>query len=1685
MAEFQFNIKTILETVLKKPDIAPFVKALQEISDIIGTTSKKSTEEFLKSFKGVYVGLEKVFRELTPEGAIGKQRYTFALSPEKLASFGIAQEQVVKLLQTLKIIPKGVEDIDKALEHTLVTLSGENDVLKQINFTYVVGDSILAKQTLDLEKLAKAVVKVSNEERKRLFIIEQLNLLHKVFPEAFEKAGIKIKEINKANLVQLENYRETISLKIKELEITDRTKTEYVKLLNTVSKYPEIFEKYKKQISEFPELSKRHQTELKNEISQAIEKLKLAQKHEAEERKRELLLKKINTLYASPEFIEYIKKHKEAYYAKSKIQKLSLDELQTYYEHLKVLEDRFKREERIDRLTNERKVLISKINSELEKQGKSLEDYGLKEKDLASYKNYQLKTFLEHLRTEEKSKSSLIISDIKRKEIIQSINDLVKITGAEGEALLKQAGDLNSKKLWELSVLQHELQIISKRQKTQEQEKQEQTERLNLISKINSYEQINSELYAKLVGRAENLNNLKTQELRLILSQLQTSERVSVGTEQRNRLLSQALGLLNHIFLIEEQDEEMQKLRSMLQERLNGMTYEQLKTELRRLDLISQIYKYGQNYSFLQQAILETTGIDIKNRKQLLDLSLENALAVKKQVELQVQSYTATYRNRLEMDRVVRSIRAWLATLTMTMSFAIRDAIRYSIELQKLRAVYNMTNKDAIFYLSIAEAVNIRADELVKSIGNFYQKLITAGQGTSLVAARVREALEKVGLSGIKLGEVAFDASMSLDTLREVWKQLPDAQSKAYVGQMLLGGEFEKMIPLLEMSDKDYNKIRATIGDVGDAFKYATGPLIAISVQFTILRLKIRSLAAEIATQIGPSIEEVLKMFGRMAELGSFLLGSMPRVVTIFTSFVGIAGLLGLGIMEVWVHLGNVMQRIRMIAHEGSVAAKLLNRLILGLSGLISSLLTQLGLAMKTIILTTARFLHLGQNIISVLSKGPTALYTTIAIAVIAGLALLNKWLQSARKVEEESRKLLRTESAINQERFRRLDTLAKEGYLTETQRQKLEEMKKHERELRAEIEKTEKSHNIISRTKRLRDLNNQYRELAISVKNFETNVMKSAFTLSKFTDVGELFNEIASSGTYTFRQKMELIGDIYKQQMEIFSGDAEAMSELTKKYQETQDKIREEGRKTIQEWASKKHELQLPEIDTSTYIGRIKEAEKENEFTLKNIEESYANEKEFIIKDRRNMLVGLKILYGQLKEAQKQYNDKYYELVREKKRKTEIEANEELKKLNEERIKLESEYRKRLAAYQNSYKDELQLDKNYIDAKEAIQLDRQKKIKKIMEEIEKETLNIEREQTKERLNVLKESLQASFDIIAKVNPDPAVIRDFTDKISDFYLKMAEIEYNEWIKAQKLTDELINQVSPEDREKLIALREAKRTEILSKAYQEIISEITKFSSSVIQSEKLTTNERLTAYEQTIKVLDKLKSKYPELASKIEVESNRLKLEALEWIKETKFKPYLDVWLEDFKKWAIRTGDIFNYVRANIIEKFKSEFEKLFETLAEKPGDFFKEFTEIIKRMTLTKLLIEPAKSYYNYLVEMFEKQGMPIEEAMIKATRVTFQQVLPMIPEAYAEVGKAIGSVLQPVPLPAGVRPFEFGKVYPSGLKEFPKFENLINNIEQNFSFQGITSTELINWLKTQLPDLITNTLTQLGRGVK
>jgi hypothetical protein len=441
--------------------------------------------------------------------------------------------------------------------------------------------------------------------------------------------------------------------------------------------------------------------------------------------------------------------------------------------------------------------------------------------------------------------------------------------------------------------------------------------------------------------------------------------------------------------------------------------------------------------------------------------------------------------------------------------------------------------------------------------------------------------------------------------------------------------------------------------------------------------------------------------------------------------------------------------------------------------------------------------------------------------------------------------------------------------------------------------------------------------------------------------------------------------------------------------------------------------------------------------------------------------------------------------LIADKNRKEEIDKDETLKRLDAERNAIASEYRKRLAAYNASFKDELELDRNYTNAKEAIILDRQKKIKKVIEEVEKEILNIEKEKTKERLNVLKESLQSSFDIIAKVNPDPAVIRDFTNRISDFYLKMAEIEYNEWVEAQKLTDDLINKVSPEQREKLIAFREAKRSEILSKAYQEIIGAITKFSNSVIQSERLTTAERIAAYKETLKILDEYKSKYPELAFVFKSESQKLKAEATEWIKGIRFKTFLDVWIEDLKKWAERTGDIFNYVRANILEKFKSEFEKLFETLAEKPGDFFKEFVDVIKRMTLTKLLIEPAKSYYNYLVEQFTKQGIPIEEAMVKATQATFQQVLPMIPQAYAEVSKALTSAFQPVPLPAGIPQFSLGEIYQAKLTELPKFENQINNINQNFSFQGITSTELINWLKTQLPNLITETLIQLGRGAK
>ncbi len=218
----------------------------------------------------------------------------------------------------------------------------------------------------------------------------------------------------------------------------------------------------------------------------------------------------------------------------------------------------------------------------------------------------------------------------------------------------------------------------------------------------------------------------------------------------------------------------------------------------------------------------------------------------------------------------------------------IRDSVMFNLELIKMSKGLNVPLQDIGRLAYIADATGVPVEELTKGIGNYFQSLLRAGQGTSMIAARVREALDMVGISSLKLGEeTGMSTVQMLGKMRNAFQAMKNPQDKAYIGQMIFGQAYEQFLPLLTMGNEQWSKMLDTFDKLFPNFaqnaESMQKSIYNINAIFAIWRMTIRTLGGELLDTALPMLEKftggVRNLISWLNNLDPFLKGVVANLV--------------------------------------------------------------------------------------------------------------------------------------------------------------------------------------------------------------------------------------------------------------------------------------------------------------------------------------------------------------------------------------------------------------------------------------------------------------------------------------------------------------------------------------------------------------------------------------------------------------------------------------------------------------------------------------------------------------------------------------------------------------------------------------------------------------------------------------
>jgi hypothetical protein len=907
---------------------------------------------------------------------------------------------------------------------------------------------------------------------------------------------------------------------------------------------------------------------------------------------------------------------------------------------------------------------------------------------------------------------------------------------------------------------------------------------------------------------------------------------------------------------------------------------------------------------------LKVRGVVTEEQIQKINkMSAAEAKAARQELILKDRLMREDYRRTFALDSIAQTLIRLGTTAIATFSIMMRESTRFALSLTRLTQGYSLTIKEAVTLSGLAEATGVDIDTLTKGVGNYFQKIVTAGQGTSLVAGRVREALAFAGISAVRLGEQGMGAVDMLSKMREVYRTLKEPQDKAYLGQVVFGSEYEKFIPILSMTDETFQRLSTTFGAFAEIIgKDAAQKVIEFNAQFVALRETFRGFGMVLMGDISGSMAFIMERLKDFVALIKMIPTPVRQVGSVTTALVPILA----------VFAGTIVMVISKLQKWGDVMGHT-PKFVIGLQTALKSLFGV---------------------------WGGLLLLLASTVAMIASFV---RWEQQAKEVTEDYTLAVDANSKAAEANAAKM---LKSGNLTEKQSETVEHHTQIIREQRAEYEKLAAwisrpgLHNPFVEGRNLAKMETAKNLIDDSTKAINAlylSVGKFA-SLSAWKDVVVNLNEwgdITSDETMTMTQRINALSsawDAYRiknaDNLGIIERDQQAWAKETADFIEQTHRniasLAKEAKKPIEEPDTSKYGSRIRKINTDTMdaVTKLQDNLKAQEiaygkFKLERTEKVAKTEEQIKMNQRDiDWFDQLSVRAGEEKNR-----DKY---------------RADAKVLRDENVTLEETKRKAMKESLD-FEDNLIRDRKTKKEAEALWMVRQAKlVAQVQEEIAKENREVQRDIQQDMAN----QAVAFWSSYAKIQLKYSGDTSYFDKAMEEQEKAITLKRDMAIDKEK---ESIGELALATKEgKALLLSKTKQVTLSSQ--RELADMYESFYGGIANDTTLYYRERYNAIiDGEVKINDAMK--------KFEGDNDALRLSLIrlqaqkkeldrEWVNATPLERYL-------KDWDVFVNKGAGYVermKRDVFGKLQAAFEDMVSTLSTKPSQLFSNLNDILEKL---------------------------------------------------------------------------------------------------------------------------------------
>lgn len=1084
--------------------------------------------------------------------------------------------------------------------------------------------------------------------------------------------------------------------------------------------------------------------------------------------------------------------------------------------------------------------------------------------------------------------------------------------------------------------------------------------------------------------------NVSLQDAQVIINNLS-----SAHIEQLNRILTNKKEILK-LFKEEErtQDELLKATKQQTEETKKQEESLELLTreEFSRLRLIEKINAFRKDPAVA--AYLKTQG-DI-NEKTYRELQF-----IFSKIQALKTASSILYRQRLEWDRIGNTLRYFGLVFSGIFTAGIRNAAFFSIELLRAQGALQLTAEQAVSLNYLGRALGITLTDLTKTIGNIYQALINAGQGTSFVAERVREALSSVGLESMKLGQAMTPSYELFWKTIFALKELDTSLGRSWVAQKLLGSEFEKFAPFLALSKEELLSLKEEsekfAKSLGINSEKITKDFMSFSLTIEKLRMFLISLFSQALKSAGDFFRKLGDLILGAINLWNKLPEGLKNFALQFVLYLG-AGSLVIGNL---VRFGNLIQRIVQAVQLMSSAFSASSISIAGSLSVISApllgILTAITLisgAITGLIEKRERYYKEEQKAISEWEEAIGRTNKTIQIIERAERLGFHSSIASAEKLEKEFIELRQQQRLLEKEGYGLESYKIFDAFIKKVERIKDEYLKWYS--IRQSSVLTED------------ELKRKLDEIEIKIKENNLSLYEQYKLFSELYELGkahkirdELLNQILEKRASIVKSVLEdfrkVEEELQKPVVDIpflnsFIEGVQKLRQLEEEYlvvktsktiQETQkyEEILNKLRLRLRE----KFALELTEQELKTLKTLGQEEVQQGKWNIENYYKAVElEEKKYQIERLSFEKKFAELLTLTRKEAPEQIS-KIEELYNLERRKTELEHKNNIQKIWEDAIK------SRIQLYEledERFKTLLRQREISIEEINRIYSERFKILLNLKTDIEKiPDLELRRQYLTKVQNLL-------YDLqVEKINE----IEKAQDQIYRKVREMINLDTKEFETKKRTAQEELNFYSElikkvESLNLPLEVRKRILDELLLKVKEtsrKIFEEEIKLAKDTIQLDTLTSNERLKILTNLMKVLMEYYNKgfidYKELTKEV--------IQSLNSLVNTEFKVLSQV--SPFENLQERTTAIFISV-AKLVKDFKNEIDKL------KPEErlllfqeFLINFFNQVKGLGLSKADIEKifnSREFQIQIENLAQIFGIPLE--LLKTTLGNLEAII-------------------------------------------------------------------------------------------